>query len=67
MTAEELETVHSAFWAGVTVAREGGNLVLAYRELIAELIEKRNYELEVGVDEGDYINSNYQTEEGSHE
>lgn len=55
MTAEELEDIHSAFWAGVTVAREGGNLVLAYRELIGELMEKRQYEQEEGTDEGNYV------------
>lgn len=52
MTAEELEDIHSAFWAGVDVAREGGNLVLAYRALIAMLMEKRYGD--VGVEE-DYL------------
>lgn len=42
MTARELEEIHSAFWAGVDVAREGGNLVLAYRELITILEIRRN-------------------------
>lgn len=47
MTAEELDDIHTAYWAGINVAREGGNLVLAYRDLLFVLMEKRETVIEL--------------------
>lgn len=42
MNKEELEAIHSAFWAGVDAARNGQNLIDAYNDMIDYLEERRD-------------------------